>query len=53
MQLELKPIDEQVIVITGASSGIGLVTARIAARRGACIVLAAPVRRHLLGAGVR
>jgi NAD(P)-dependent dehydrogenase (short-subunit alcohol dehydrogenase family) len=41
MQLELKPIDEQVIVITGASSGIGLVTARIAARRGACIVLAA------------
>jgi NAD(P)-dependent dehydrogenase (short-subunit alcohol dehydrogenase family) len=41
MQLKLKPIDEQVIVITGASSGIGLVTARIAARRGACIVLAA------------
>jgi short-subunit dehydrogenase len=30
-----------VIVITGASSGIGLVTARQAAARGACVVLAA------------
>jgi NAD(P)-dependent dehydrogenase (short-subunit alcohol dehydrogenase family) len=37
----LKPIREQVIVITGASSGIGLVTARHAAARGACVVLAA------------
>ena len=41
MDVNLKPIDEQVIVITGASSGIGLVTARMAARQGACVVLAA------------
>jgi len=34
-------LDEQTIVITGASSGIGLVTARMAARRGARLVLAA------------
>ena len=37
----LKPLDEQVIVITGASSGIGLTTARMAAERGARVVLAA------------
>ncbi|MEQ4599194.1 MAG: SDR family NAD(P)-dependent oxidoreductase, partial [Methylobacteriaceae bacterium] len=36
-----KPLNEQVIVITGASSGIGLATARMAARRGARVVLAA------------
>lgn len=36
-----KPISDQVIVITGASSGIGLMTARDAARRGARVVLAA------------
>lgn len=41
MNVTLQPIDEQVIVITGASSGIGLVTAREAARRGARVVLAA------------
>jgi short-subunit dehydrogenase len=34
-----KPIRDQVLVITGASSGIGLVTARMAARRGARVVL--------------
>jgi NAD(P)-dependent dehydrogenase (short-subunit alcohol dehydrogenase family) len=36
-----KAIHDQVVVITGASSGIGLVTAREAARRGAKVVLAA------------
>lgn len=41
MHVELLPIEEQVMVITGASSGIGLVTAKHAARRGACVVLSA------------
>ena len=37
----LKSLAEQVMVITGASSGIGLVTARTAARRGAKVFLVA------------
>lgn len=41
MALMLKPLEVQVIVITGATSGIGLVTARMAAKRGARLVLAA------------
>ena len=41
MKIHLKPLEEQTIVITGASSGIGLVTARMAARNGAAVVLAA------------
>jgi NAD(P)-dependent dehydrogenase (short-subunit alcohol dehydrogenase family) len=41
MALRLKPFGEQVIVITGASSGIGLVTARRAAEQGAAVMVAA------------
>ena len=41
MKLSLKKIREQVIVITGASSGIGLATARMASQRGARVVVAA------------
>lgn len=39
--LRLKPLREQVMVITGASSGIGLATARRAARAGASVFLIA------------
>jgi len=39
MKLRLKKLRDQTIVITGASSGIGLVTARSAARHGARVVL--------------
>lgn len=38
---KLKPLSEQVIVITGATSGIGLATARLAAEQGAAVVIAA------------
>ncbi|HSJ14714.1 MAG TPA: SDR family oxidoreductase [Longimicrobiales bacterium] len=41
MGIELKAVEQQTIVITGASSGIGLATARRAAHRGARVVLAA------------
>ena len=40
LKSNLKSIEEQVIVITGASSGIGLATAEMAARQGARVVLA-------------
>jgi len=46
-KIKLKPLDEQVLVITGASSGIGLVTAKTAAERGARVVLAARNERAL------
>jgi len=39
--MNLKKISEQVIVITGATSGIGLTTARMAAQQGAKLVLIA------------
>jgi short-subunit dehydrogenase len=41
MAASLKPLAEQIIVITGASSGIGLATARAAAERSAKLVLTA------------
>ena len=39
MRIKLKKLADQVIVITGASSGIGLTTAEMAADRGARVVL--------------
>jgi NAD(P)-dependent dehydrogenase (short-subunit alcohol dehydrogenase family) len=56
MTPKLKPVTEQVIVITGASSGIGLVTARMAAKEGAAVVVAArndEALRDLVGEIVR
>ncbi len=50
MKIILRPLREQVVVITGASSGIGLATARLAADQGAALVLAArseTALRHL------
>ncbi len=41
MSIKLKPLSEQVVVITGASSGIGLVTAKRLAARGARVLLVA------------
>ena len=40
MAVQLKNLSDQVLVITGASSGIGLTTAKMAAERGAKVVLA-------------
>ena len=39
--MKLRSIDEQVMVITGATSGIGLTTARLAAEQGAQLMLIA------------
>ncbi|HVW64384.1 MAG TPA: SDR family NAD(P)-dependent oxidoreductase [Nitrosospira sp.] len=36
-----KPLKDQVVVLTGTSSGIGLATAKLAGKRGAKLVLVA------------
>ncbi|MCP3722952.1 SDR family oxidoreductase [Paraburkholderia sp. CNPSo 3272] len=41
MRIKLKPLSEQVVVITGAISGIGLATARHAVKAGARVMLVA------------
>jgi short-subunit dehydrogenase len=43
----LKPLNQQSIVITGATSGIGLATARRAARGGACVFMIARGEKDL------
>lgn len=47
MVIKLKPVSQQIIVITGASSGIGLATAKAAAGAGAKVVLSARTRAAL------
>lgn len=41
MVVSLRPVGEQVMVVTGVANEVGLVTARVAAKRGARLVLAA------------
>jgi NAD(P)-dependent dehydrogenase (short-subunit alcohol dehydrogenase family) len=51
MKPHLKNLSDQTVVITGASSGTGMATARLAARRGARVVLAARGAHGLRDAG--
>jgi short-subunit dehydrogenase len=53
MALKLKKLKDQVVVITGASSGIGLTTAEMAAERGAAVVMAARSEAELTDAAAR
>ncbi len=53
MSVKPKSLDQQTIVITGASSGIGLTTAQLAAARGAKVVLAARSEAELTDAVAR
>jgi NADP-dependent 3-hydroxy acid dehydrogenase YdfG len=41
MHIELKPVEDQVVVLMGASSGIGRDTAKLFAQRGAKAVISA------------
>jgi short-subunit dehydrogenase len=50
MPIKLKPLNQQVLFITGASSGIGLTTAKAAAKRGAKVVLVARSEEGLIDA---
>ena len=49
MKVQLKPLSQQRLVVTGASSGIGLATARKAAAAGARVLLAARDAAALAG----
>ena len=58
LRLKRKPLAEQVIVVTGASSGIGLATAKMAAKEGAKVVLSSrnledleQIRQEITAAG--
>ena len=53
MRFRHKPLAEQVIVITGASSGIGLTTAQMAAAAGARVILSSRNEADLLEAVTR
>ena len=48
MSVKLKKLNDQTIVVTGATSGIGLVTARMAAERGAKLLLMARTEAALI-----
>ena len=51
--MQLRPLDQQTLVITGATSGIGLATALMAAERGARLLLVARAPDDLAAAAER